>query len=259
MVYLKAPQGIEGQQFNGGSQARRVAMVAGSTGALGRVSAEALAVSGCKIWCGWNKSGETASDLAEKIGGSSIRLSSDMSQDGLLDVFQTVYQTDGRLDIVVNASGLNVEGPAAGLDYQDWRLVFEVNLDFAFRLTQAAIRIMLPQAKGTVIHLSSSAAHLGGRGQLNYASSKAALERMVEGFAREVGRKGVTVNAVSPGLIASPMTARIARQYEDRILERISMGRLGKPEEVASVVSFLAGDGASYINGAVIAVDGGLW
>jgi 3-oxoacyl-[acyl-carrier protein] reductase len=182
-----------------------------------------------------------------------------MSDQDLYEAFQTIHQTDGRLDVLVNASGLNIEGPAAGLDFDDWRRVFEVNLDFAFRLTQAAVRFMLPQGGGRIIHISSAAAHFGGRGQLNYAASKAALERMVQVFAREVGRKGVTVNAVSPGVILSPMTARVVSHHKDKILERVSMGRLGKPEEVAAVVAFLAGDGASYINGAVIAVDGGLW
>ena len=118
---------------------------------------------------------------------------------------------------------------------------------------------MLINGGGRIIHLSSVAARLGGRGQLNYAVAKAALERLVRGLALEVGPKGVLINAVAPGLIVSPMAQRVIDKYPGELLARIATRRFGQPQEVADVVAFLAGPGASYINGAIIPVDGGLW
>jgi 3-oxoacyl-[acyl-carrier protein] reductase len=234
----------------------KVCVIAGASGTLGAAAAEAFAQAGCSLHLGWHRGRERCEALAAALGARAVRLSSD---EDCLAALTACLGQGGRLDVLVNCAGLNIEGPAAGLSGEDFRRVLAVNLGFAFDLTQAALRWMLPQGGGRVVHLSSAAARLGGRGQINYAASKAGLERLVKGFALEVGRKGVAVNAVAPGLIESPMAARVAGRHEDEIKSRVAAGRLGRPEEVAAAALFLAGPGASYINGAVLAVDGGLW
>ncbi|MDR1309178.1 MAG: SDR family oxidoreductase [Deltaproteobacteria bacterium] len=235
---------------------RPTAVISGSTGTLGQAIAEALAQEGFDLWCGFHKAEEKAALLAEAVGGHPVRLSAGQDPLGALE---PILEQRGRLDVLVNASGLNVEGPALALDPEDWREVFDVNFTWALELTRAALRLMIPRGGGRVIHISSSAARLGGRGQLNYAAAKAALERLVRGIALEAGARGVLINAVAPGLIDSPMARGVIARHGDRLLERIASRRFGRPEEVAQVVAFLAGPKATYINGAVIPVDGGLW
>jgi 3-oxoacyl-[acyl-carrier protein] reductase len=223
---------------------------------LGQETAKLLARDGFLLYCGYNCSQTKAEELALKLDGKAFKISAEGDP---LEALEWVFNQEGRLDAVINCVGLNIEGPAALLDFEVWRKVFDLNLHFAFHLTQAAARIMIPSGGGRIIHLSSAAARLGGRGQLNYAASKAALERLVKGFALECGPKGILINAVAPGIIVSPMTERIVSKHRQSLLERIASRRFGSPMDVAEAVAFLAGPGASYINGAVLAVDGGLW
>ncbi|MDR1395661.1 MAG: SDR family oxidoreductase [Deltaproteobacteria bacterium] len=244
------------EPVNSAKSDRPAAVIAGAGGTLGQAAARALARKGFEVWCGWHKSEGRVNALASELGGRAVRLS---AQEDPAEVLEEIFQKRQRLDVLVNASGINIIGPALGLDDEDWHKVFDLNFSWARKLSAAALRIMLPQKGGRIIHLSSSAARLGGRGQLNYAVSKAALERLVKGLALEAGPRGVLINAVAPGVIESPMTERIIAQHSEKLLDRISSRRFGRPEEVAEVIAFLAGPEAGYINGTVIAVDGGLW
>ncbi|MDR1085873.1 MAG: SDR family oxidoreductase [Deltaproteobacteria bacterium] len=234
----------------------QTAVLAGATGALGQAIARALSLKGFQVWCGYNESEGKAESLAAELGGRAVRLSSLADP---VQALEKISENNNPIGLLINASGINIEGHALSFEPDDWQKVHEVNFNWALRLTQAALRIMLPQGGGRIIHLSSSAARFGGRGQLNYAVSKAALERLVRGLALEVGPKGILINAVAPGVIRSPMAQRVIDRYGDKLLERIASRRFGRPEEVAQVVAFLAGPEATYINGAVLPVDGGLW
>ena len=234
---------------------RPIALVAGATGTLGQPIVLALAAKGFEVICGYHKNADLAIQLAKEIAGQAAFISSDQTREEL----EAKMEKWRKLAVVVNATGVNHEGAALSLDEADWALVYEVNFAFALKLSRAAIRLMLLSGGGRLIHLSSAAARLGGRGQLNYAVAKAALERLTRGLAMEVGPKGILINAVAPGIIVSPMAQRVISKYPEELLARIASRRFGQPKDVAEVVAFLAGPEASYINGAIIPVDGGLW
>jgi NAD(P)-dependent dehydrogenase (short-subunit alcohol dehydrogenase family) len=234
----------------------RAALVAGGAGSLGRAICRELRDAGVGVAVGYARGRERAEALAAELGG--IALAVRAEDDDLAPVLREVRHRLGRLDIVVNVAGINLEDAAPAMRREDWRRVLDVDLGFAFRLTQAAMPHMLPQKYGRIVHLSSIAARAGGRGQINYAVAKAGLERMARVFALEVGRKGVTVNCVAPGVIVSEMSARMRAEHERDLLDRIACRRFGAPEDVAKAVAFLASEGAGYINGVVLPVDGGM-
>jgi len=234
---------------------KRVALIAGATGVLGRAVCRELHAHGALVACGYATRRAEAEALAAELSGFAVELRHGVD---LAETTRAVAGRCGSLDILVNAAGVNREGSAAALSPDDWRSVLEINLDFAFNLTQATLPHMLRRHHGRIVHLSSIAGRAGGRGQINYAASKAAIERMARVFALEVGRKGITVNCVAPGVIESDMTERIRAEHGEELLSRIACRRFGKPEEVAKAVAFLAGEDAAYINGVVLPVDGGM-
>ena len=237
--------------------AQRTAVVSGSTGALGQAICRELAAAGVFVVCGYAANKEQAEALAASVGGTALELHSDLGN-ALPDVIHSVAEAHGGIDILVNAAGINREASAPAMHPDDWQDVLNVNLGFAFKLTQAVLRHMMPRRYGRVVHISSIAGRAGGRGQINYATAKAGLERMIQVFALEVGRKGITVNAVAPGIIISPMTDRVRADHESVLLDRIAHRRFGEPVDVAKAVAFLASDDAGYINGVVLPVDGGM-
>ncbi len=240
---------------------QRVAVIAGATGALGRAICRELRTNGAYVVCGYAHARQEAEALAASLEGESLELRAAPSPDNgdsLTETLRSVAARHGRIDILVNAAGINRESPSPAMRPEEWEAVLNVNLGFAFTLTQAVLPHMLPQRYGRIVHLSSIAARAGGRGQINYAAAKAGLERMVRVFALEVGRKGITVNCVAPGVIVSPMSERVRAEHGDALLERIACRRFGEPDDVARAVAFLTGEGAGYINGAVLPVDGGM-
>ena len=234
---------------------QRVALVAGGTGDIGRAICRELHQAGIRVAVGYANSKESAEALAAALGGTAVLLRADEEPGATVRAVQDAL---GRLDILVNASGLNIESSAPMMRDEDWQSVLDVNLTFAFRLTRAVLPCMLPQRYGRIVHLSSVSGRAGGRGQINYAASKAGLERMARVFSLEVARKGVTVNCVAPGVIVSRMSERVREKYGQELLAHIACRRFGEPEDVAKAVAFLAGEGAGYINGAVLPVDGGM-
>lgn len=234
-----------------------VALVVGASGGIGSAIARELSKRGYRLHLTGHRGFEGLKSLGKELDAACWELDLRQSQ-RIDDVFSGIFEAEGRLDVLVNASALNLEGQAAGMSDEDWEAVLDVNLSGAFRLSRAAAKLMLPQRSGAILHFSSVVAHLGGRGQANYAASKAGLEALVRVLALELGRKGVRVNAIAPGCIETVMSERVRQDHGDRILEGIALRRFGQPQDVAALAAFLVSSEAAYITGQVLRVDGGM-
>ena len=174
-------------------------------------------------------------------------------------VVDTARERFGRLNILVNNAGITRDGLLLRMKDEDWDRVIEVNLRGAFVMTRAAAKVMVRQKGGRIINMSSAAGAMGNAGQANYSASKAGLIGFTKAAARELSHWGILVNAVAPGLIETDMTAPIPAPAREALLAQIPLGRVGTTREVAEVVGFLAGEGATYITGQVFHVNGGLY
>jgi 3-oxoacyl-[acyl-carrier protein] reductase len=240
----------------------RIALIAGASGGIGASAARRLASGGIAVHLGYHQHPSTAEEVAREIigaGGQAESVALDLGNRNQIDnVCSEIYARAGRLDILVNCAAINREASALAMDDDTWREVLEINLDGAFRLAKSAARYMMLGRWGRIIHVSSIAAIRGGRGQISYATAKSGMEAMTRVLALELGRKGILVNCVAPGLIETEMSERIRRQYGEEILKSISVKRYGRPEDVAAAIEFLASDAAGYINGHTLRVDGGM-
>ncbi len=239
----------------------KVAIVTGATRGLGKAIAIELAKEGARVVLTYHSKEDLAQEVVTEIcdaGGTALCYKVDVGE--RKEVEQMVEDVLRRLetvDILVNNAGVNRDALLMSLEEDDWEAVIRTNLGGVFHCTKAVAQQMVFQKRGRIINISSVAGEKGGRGQSNYAASKGGVNAFTRSIAMELAPKGITVNAVAPGVVETKMSGEVIRRAKDRILDSIALKRLGTPEEIARVVAFLASDESSYITGEVIRVDGG--
>lgn len=238
----------------------KVALITGASRGIGRACALALAARGARIAVNYSRSPELAEQVVRDIeaqGGEAVALGADVSKPEQVDqLFDTLMGHYGRLDVLVNNAGITRDGLLVRMKLEDWQQVIDLNLTGVFLCLKAASKIMLKQRSGRIVNISSTSGLAGNPGQANYSAAKAGILGLTRTAARELASRGITVNAVAPGFIATNMTGGLNLEP---ILAQIPLGRVGKPEEVAGAVCFLCADpSAAYITGQILQVDGGL-
>jgi len=239
-----------------------VALVTGGTRGIGKAIAHSLLKKGIRVYMNFSadvEAAEAALNGLKAEGLSAEIMQADVSdQEQVNKMIEAIVQKEGSLDILVNNAGIIRDGFLMLMPDVNWHKVIDVNLNSVFYSSKAVLRPMIGNRWGRIINVISPSALMGRAGQTNYAASKGGVLSFTRSLAREVGRYGITVNAVSPGVIATELTRNMDEKIKKEFIAMIPAGRFGTPEEVAQAVSFLASDEAGYITGEYISVDGGL-
>lgn len=242
--------------------ADRTAVVSGASQGIGRAIALALAARGARVLALARSAGrlEETVALAAERGGSVRPVPCDVADgESVAAAAEGILADGGGVDYLINNAGVTRDGLLMRMKEADWGAVLETNLGGVFRLSRAFLPVMIRARFGRIVNVSSVVAQAGNPGQANYAASKGGIEGFTRSLAREVASRNVTVNAIAPGYIDTPMTAELDAKQREALLSRIPMRRLGTPEDVAGAVAFLLGEGAGYITGQVLHVNGGMY
>jgi acetoacetyl-CoA reductase len=239
----------------------QVALVTGGVRGIGLAICERLAARGVTVAAGYSRDKDTAQRFLETYGdrGATVHQGNIGSNDDCERVISEVLDQHGRLDILVNNAGITIDKTVRRMSPDDWDRVVRVDLSGTFYLCRAILQHMLDRGSGRIINISSVIGSSGNIGQANYAAAKSGVFGLTMSLAQETARKGITVNAVTPGFISTDMTAVVPPEAMVKVIARIPVGRLGEPDEVARVVEFLASTDSSYITGQVYGVNGGLY
>jgi 3-oxoacyl-[acyl-carrier protein] reductase len=237
----------------------KIALITGGAQGIGKETAKRFLQEGAKVViCDYDESAGLAA--LEEFGEEKVDFFKvDVSDSAQIDkMVQSIVEKHGRIDVLVNNAGITLDGFLTKMNEADWEKVISVNLSGVFKCTKAVAPIMLKQGSGVILNASSVVALYGNIGQTNYAATKAGVIGLTKSWAKEFGPKGIRVNAVAPGFIETGMTATVPSKVLDFMKEKTPLKKLGKPDDIASAYLFLASDDASYINGTILSVDGGL-
>lgn len=240
----------------------KTAVVTGSGRGLGKAIALKLAQMGANIVLNDIPASDaiesTAEEFREAGYGVLVTKGDVRSESDVKDMVGKAVEAFGRVDILVNNAGITKDKPMAMMSEQDWDDVLDINLKGAFFCTKTVSKIMIKQRSGKIINIASVAGVMGNPGQANYSASKAGLIGLTKSTAKELASRGITCNAVAPGIIQSKMTDVLPEKVKENYLNNIPLGRFGTPDDVADVIGFLASDDSNYVTGQVINIDGGL-
>jgi acetoacetyl-CoA reductase len=243
-----------------GAMDGQVVLVTGGTRGIGHAISERMLAAGAKVAAGYSRDEEAAKQFVNEHGPDvSVHQGNIGNSDDCQRVVSEVIDEHGKLDVLVNNAGITADRTVRKMAPEDWDRVIQINLSGAFYMCHAVINHMLDRGSGRIIMISSVIGEKGNIGQANYAAAKSGLFGLTTSLALETARKGITVNAVTPGYIETEMVAAVPAEALEKVVAQIPMGRLGKPEEVARVVEFLADPDSGYITGEVYGINGGLY
>ncbi len=241
----------------------KVALVTGGSRGIGRAIAVELGKRGASVVLSFAGNEAAAAETVKLIadaGGKAKAVRFDVADTAACaKAVEEIVKEQGRLDVLVNNAGVAIDGLVMRFKDEDWDKTLDTNLRGAFALIRAASRPMMKQRGGAIVNVSSVVGETGNGGQAAYAASKAGLIGLTKSVAKELASRNIRVNAVTPGFIATDMTAGFTEDLKNKMLEQIPLSRLGSAEEIAKAVAFLASDGASYITGATLKVNGGMY
>ena len=239
---------------------QRIALVTGASRGIGQAIAKRLANEGyLVIGTATSEKGAAAvNDYLQELGGAG-RVLNVQDAEQINQLFDSIEKEFGNVQVLVNNAGITEDGLLMRMDDNAWERVLDVNLTSVFRTSKRAIKGMMKARQGRIINITSVVAAMGNAGQTNYTASKAGIEGFTRSLAREIGSRQITVNCVAPGFIATDMTSELNEALIQSMLNAVPLARLGKPEDVAAAVNFLASEEAGYITGTVLDVNGGMY
>ena len=240
----------------------KVALVTGGSRGIGRAIALKLAENGADVainYAGNTAAAEEVKTAIEQMGRKALLVQGSVADtDGVQTIVNTVVKELGRLDILINNAGITRDGLLIRMKEADWDDVMHTNLKGVYNCSRAVLRTMMKQRSGRIVNMASVVGEMGNAGQTNYAAAKAGVIGFTKSLAKEVASRGITVNAIAPGFIATDMTSVLTDDQKAEMARTIPLGRAGQPEDVANAVLFLVSEGAAYITGQVLNVDGGM-
>ncbi len=236
----------------------KVALVTGASRGIGKAIANQLQALGATV-IGTATSTNGAVNISEYLGENNGQVLNVTDSDSITTLFNHIKKTHGGIDILVNNAGITRDNLMMRMKDDEWDDIINTNLSSVFRISKAALRPMMKKRFGRIINIGSVVGSMGNAGQVNYSAAKAGLLGFTKSLAREVASRGITVNTVAPGFIDTDMTKTLTEEQKEGIFSQVPANRLGKPEEIASTVAFLASDAAAYITGETIHVNGGMY
>lgn len=240
----------------------KVALVTGGSRGIGRAIALKLGENGADVainYAGNTAAAEEVKTAIEQMGRKALLVQGSVADtDGVQTIVNTVVKELGRLDILINNAGITRDGLLMRMKEADWDDVMHTNLKGVYNCSKAVLRTMMKQRSGRIVNMASVVGEMGNAGQTNYAAAKAGVIGFTKSLAKEVASRGITVNAIAPGFIATDMTSVLTDDQKAEMARTIPLGRAGQPEDVANAVLFLVSEGAAYITGQVLNVDGGM-